>query len=79
MDKMRGNLTVYFEDPFWVGVFERISDGKLSVCKFTFGAEPRDYEVCDFVLKNYYGLSFSPAVKVEQKQDTDNPKRRQET
>ncbi len=32
-------LTVFFEDPFWVGVFERIEDGKLSVCKVTFGTD----------------------------------------
>ena len=30
MDKTNGKLTVYFEEPFWVGVFERIEDGKLS-------------------------------------------------
>ena len=34
---------------FWVGVFERVSEGKLSVCKITFGAEPKDYEIYDFV------------------------------
>ena len=42
-------LTVYFEEPFWVGIFERIDDGKLSAAKVTFGAEPKDYEVQDFV------------------------------
>ena len=42
MDKASGKLTVYFEEPFWVGVFERIEDGKLSVAKVTFGAEPKD-------------------------------------
>ena len=31
MEKVSGKLMVYFEDPFWVGVFERIEDGKLSV------------------------------------------------
>ena len=36
MDKASGKLTVYFEEPFWVGVFERIEDGKLSVAKVTF-------------------------------------------
>ena len=41
MDKVSGKLTVFFEDPFWVGVFEHIEDGKLSVAKVTFGAEPR--------------------------------------
>ena len=45
MDKVVGKLTVYFEDPFWVGVFERIDNGKLSVAKVTFGAEPKDYEI----------------------------------
>lgn len=34
---------------FWEGVFERVSEGKLSVCKITFGAEPKDYEIYDFV------------------------------
>ena len=27
MDKVSGKLTVFFEAPFWVGVFERVSDG----------------------------------------------------
>ena len=70
-------LTVYFDDPFWVGVFERIENGKLSVCKVTFGAEPKDYEVWAFVLKNYSQLKFSPAVSVTVKKETSNPKRLQ--
>ena len=70
-------LTVYFEEPFWVGVFERVEGGRLSVCKITFGAEPKDYEVWDFILKHYGELKFSPAVETEVKQTADNPKRRQ--
>lgn len=70
-------LTVYFEEPFWVGVFERAEGGRLSVCKITFGAEPKDYEVWDFILKHYGELKFSPAVAAETKQTADNPKRRQ--
>ena len=77
MDKSNARLTVYFEEPFWVGIFELISDGKLSVCKVTYGAEPKDYEIFDFVLKSYYSLKFSPAVETEIKQTADNPKRRQ--
>ena len=61
--------------PFWVGVFERVSEGKLSVCKVTFGAEPKDYEVYDFVLKNYYRLRFSPTVATDVKEVGCNPKR----
>ena len=70
-------LTVFFEEPFWVGVFERASGGKLSVCKVTFGAEPKDYEVYDFILKNYYRLRFSPAVATDVKEASRNPKRMQ--
>ena len=72
-----GNLTVFFEDPFWVGVFERRIGKKLSVCKVTFGAEPKDCEVLEFVLNHYYELSFSPAITVGSRQTADNPKRRQ--
>ena len=75
MDKVSGKLTVFFEEPFWVGVFECVSDGKLSVCKVTFGAEPKDYEVYDFVLKNYYRLRFSPAVATDVKEAGRSPKR----
>ena len=73
---MEASLTVFFEDPFWAGVFERISDGKLSVCKVTFGAEPKDYEVWEFVLQHYYELVFSPAVQTDSRQVAENPKRR---
>ena len=75
MDKVSGKLTIFFEEPFWVGVFERVSDGKLSVCKVTFGAEPKDYEIYEFVLKNYDRLRFSPAVVTDVKEAGCNPKR----
>ena len=74
MDKEIGRLTVFFEEPFWVGVFERISDGILSVCKVTFGAESKDCEVYEFVLKNYSRLRFSPAVATDVKDASRNPK-----
>lgn len=64
MDEGTGKLTVFFEEPFWVGVFERIYHGKLSVCKVTFGQEPKDYEVLECIQKNYDRLQFSPTVDV---------------
>ena len=63
MDKVNGRLTVYFEEPFWVGIFEHIEDGKLSVAKVTFGVEPKDYEVQEYIQKYYFSLKFSPAVE----------------
>ena len=75
MKTIKCKLTVYFAEPFWVGVFERICDGKLSVAKVTFGAEPKDYDIQEFVLKHYYDLQFSPAVETIVKKDKKNPKR----
>ena len=77
MDKVTGKLTVFFEEPFWIGVFETTADGMLRVCKVTFGAEPKDYEVSEYLLKNYDRLTFSPAVVTEEKEVARNPKRLQ--
>lgn len=78
MQKIQNKLTVFFEDPFWVGVYERESDGQLEVCKITFGAEPKDYEIHAFLLENWSRLQFSPPMKSNRKQDIIiNPKRMQ--
>lgn len=70
-------LTVFFDDPFWVGVFERVDGETLSVCKVTFGAEPRDVEVLQLVLNQFRRLSFGAAGTAEQPIHYRNPKRRQ--
>ena len=70
-------LTIFFEDPFWVGVVERRTDGALLVCRTVFGAEPRDFEVLDFVRRTLPALSFSPAVEEDRPAAAESPKRRQ--
>lgn len=75
MDKV--TFFVFFQDPFWVGLLERITDQGLSVCKVTFGPEPKDYEVKEFLLKNYDKLKLSPAVETTVKEMQKNPKRMQ--
>lgn len=77
MNKVSGKLTVYFEAPFWVGVFERIEDAKLSVAKVTFGAEPKDFELQEYIQKCYSALKFSPVVETVVKELKRNPKRMQ--
>lgn len=78
MQKIESRLTVFFEEPFWVGVFQRVFEGELEVCKITFGAEPRDCEVYEFILCNFNRLIFSPPIKAEEKQETRiSPKRMQ--
>ena len=53
MDKVSVVLRVFFEDPFWIGVLERVEGGRMTVCKITFGPEPKDYEVHGFLAKEY--------------------------
>lgn len=75
---IKSSLTIMFEVPFWIGLYERYDDGKYEVCKITFGAEPKDYEVYDFLLKNWKKLKFSPPIKSEIMEEKKiNPKRLQ--
>ena len=75
MGKIRCNLTVYFEEPFWVGVFEVIENRKISAARVVFGAEPKDYELFEYILRYYTGLHFSPAVDTVVKDIAKNSKR----
>ena len=74
---LESKLTVFFDEPFWVGVFEELDGKRLSVCRVVFGAEPTDAEIYAFILKYFNHLRFSPPVKAEIKHKADNPKRRQ--
>jgi len=76
MQKTESKLTVFFDEPFWVGIYERVYDDKLEVCKITFGSEPKDYQVYEYIIKNWYKLRFSPSVTADSKQEVKiNPKR----
>ena len=78
MDKTSCKLTVFFENPFWVGVLECNEDGKLTVSKLTFYKEPKDYEIRNFILKKYNQLNFSPAVENVVIEKQKNYKKRQQ-
>ena len=54
-----------------------MEDQKLSAAKVTFGAEPKDYEICEFILKHYDSLQFGPAVESVAEEIKLNPKRMQ--
>ena len=64
MCSTRGSLTVYFDDPFWVGVFEITMENMLSVAKITFGSEPKDAEVL-------LCTAFQPADSGSRQADTE--------
>ena len=74
MDKVVIKLTVYFADPFWIGVAERIAGGHLSATKITFGAEPKDFEIAGFIQRHFYELRFSQSVPTERREAKKNPK-----
>ena len=72
------SITILFENPFWIGIYERNCNGKYEACKVIFGAEPKDYEVYDFFMKNWHTLKFSPPVRNETDDKRKiNPKRMQ--
>ena len=71
MEKTVSMLTILFEEPFWVGIYEREFNGKYEVCKITFGTQPKDYEVYSFITKNFSKLRFSPTIEAK----TTNKKR----
>lgn len=60
-------LTVFFENAFWVGVFEKYYGTKYEVCKITFGSEPKDYDIYYFILQNLNKLKFSSTIDFENK------------
>lgn len=71
-------LTVFFNDPFWIGVFEIVENGKTKVCRVVFGKEPKDYDIYEFILKRYDKLKFSRSVQIDKKTEIRvNPKRMQ--
>ena len=74
----RIRFTVLFENPFWIGLYEHMENETYQACKITFGPEPKDYEVYEFLLQNWDRLRFSPPVKADGRADVRiNPKRMQ--
>ena len=42
MCSITARFTVYFEDPFWVGVIERVENGRLEAARIVFEMCIRD-------------------------------------
>jgi hypothetical protein len=71
-------LKVFFDNPFWVGLFT-ISEGTTAqYCRIVFGEEPSDNEIYDFFQRNYRNLKFSELLPAEPEELlAKSPKRRQ--
>ena len=71
-------LTILFDDPFWIGLYEREDDAGYSVCRIVFGGEPRDQEIYAYLLEHWRTLRFSPPRPGTASPDApQSPKRRQ--
>ncbi|MCI9155653.1 MAG: YjdF family protein [Lawsonibacter sp.] len=78
MDRNFCCFTVLFQPPFWVGIAERWEESGYSAAKVTFGPEPTDAQLYQWIQKEWYRLKFSPAAEGERPAtERKNPKRAQ--
>lgn len=73
----RSQFTVLFQAPFWVGVAERWEAGGYTAAKVTFGPQPSDAQVYEWLLREWHSLRYSPAILGETPilERRKNPKR----
>ncbi|MBD9366906.1 YjdF family protein [Leuconostoc mesenteroides] len=74
------SLTIIFDQPFYVGIFERRTGNTYEVSKINLGtSEPRDSSIYDLLIENWHNVHFNTVdiVNNEQIQKKVNPKRMQ--
>ncbi|MFJ3792373.1 YjdF family protein [Kitasatospora sp. NPDC090091] len=78
---MPSTFSVFFDDPFWVGVLEVSAPGGVRAARHVFGAEPGNAELLEFVRRDFGRLLdaalAAPEVAVERRtrRRAVNPKR----
>ena len=76
--RVSSTLTVYHDGQFWVGMFERVEEGRLSACRIVFGAEPSAEEIQQLVCERWTELRFTEPIGCDEAPKvSQNPKRRQ--
>jgi hypothetical protein len=69
-------FTVFFEDPFWVGILESEDEGRLAVARHVFGAEPSNAELLHFMLDRFADMPRAVSRDgAERRRAPVNPKR----
>lgn len=63
MKEVCADLTVYFQEPYWVGEYKRISEEKIETSKVFFDYEPLIHQVYNYYLKNWSKLKFTISYK----------------
>lgn len=59
------SFTVLFQSPFWVGIAQRWGEEGYQAAKITFGAQPTDTQIYQWVLKEWHRLVFSKLSEEE--------------
>lgn len=67
MDKISLQLTVYFENPFWMGMFELVDQSQLQVSRIIFGKEPMNEDILQAIYNQFCQSKLSPVVEVKNK------------
>jgi hypothetical protein len=62
---MYTSLVVFFEDPFWVGLFEVNDEGQAKYCRVVFGSEPALPDVYALILWEFYKLKFTDSISTD--------------
>lgn len=76
MNQTSLSFTVFFEDPFWIGLFEYRENQLLYWKRVVFGSEPSEQLVYAWLKSFWYSISFQKPVEcVQQKVHHRNPKR----
>lgn len=70
-------LNVFFENPFWVGMFYLDNGDEILVERVVFGSEPKDGEIYHYILYCYQKLCFEAKLTAKKKVEPKNPKRMQ--
>jgi len=70
-------FTVFFEDPFWVGLLAIKDDNAANYARVVFGKEPSINEVYEFFHKNFNLLKFCDSPALVEEKEIKNPQRRQ--
>ena len=59
------SFIVLFQSPFWVGIAQRWGEEGYQAAKITFGAQPTDTQIYQWVLKEWHRLVFSKLSEEE--------------
>lgn len=62
-------LVVFYDEQFWLAVFEKIESDSMQVLKKIYPTEPKESDLYDFILNQWQGMCFSEEMSIKQKEN----------